>query len=152
MSIAACASSAAAATSATIAYAPRQAPCPAGFELVRTLPTDAQAQTLSAGEAGYIAGRAPIVREAFAAYAANVQAQGVALPDYVGEILGGTLGEMPTLGIATSGGGYRAAIFGAGVLDVIDVRSAGRGGRTTGMEGLLQAATYLAGLSGGSWL
>ena len=56
----------------------------------------------------------------------------------------------PRLGIATSGGGYRAATFGAGVLNALDGRNASAVAAGTG--GLLQAATYLAGLSGGSWL
>jgi len=57
---------------------------------------------------------------------------------------------MPNLGIATSGGGYRAALFGAGILNALDGRNSTSAGIGTG--GLLQTATYLSGLSGGSWL
>jgi lysophospholipase len=57
---------------------------------------------------------------------------------------------MPNLGIATSGGGYRAALFGAGVLNVLDGRNSTAAKKGTG--GLLQTASYLSGLSGGSWL
>ncbi|KAJ7747752.1 lysophospholipase [Mycena metata] len=49
-----------------------------------------------------------------------------------------------------SGGGYRAAIFGAGVLNALDGRNSSSVKKGTG--GLLQSATHLAGLSGGSWL
>jgi len=58
---------------------------------------------------------------------------------------------LPNIGIAVSGGGYRAMLNGAGVLQAFDNRtpnatSAGQ------LGGLLQSSTYLAGLSGGSWL
>lgn len=82
-----------------------------------------------------------------------MQATNVTLPDYVTSTLGNGSNNgmgLPNLGIATSGGGYRAALFGAGVLNSLDGRNASSKGVGTG--GLLQAATYLAGLSGGSWL
>lgn len=58
---------------------------------------------------------------------------------------------LPNIGIAFSGGGYRALMNGAGCLAAFDSRTpdstaAGHIG------GLLQSATYIAGLSGGSWL
>ena len=61
------------------------------------------------------------------------------------------LSSLPNIGIAISGGGYRAMLNGAGVLEAFDSRtpnstSAGQ------LGGLLQSATYLSGLSGGSWL
>ncbi|KAJ7742584.1 lysophospholipase [Mycena metata] len=58
--------------------------------------------------------------------------------------------QLPTVGITVSGGGYRAAIFGAGVLNALDGRNSSSVKKGTG--GLLQSATHLAGLSGGSWL
>lgn len=58
---------------------------------------------------------------------------------------------LPNIGIAVSGGGYRAMLNGAGVVQAFDDRtenstSAGH------LGGLLQSSTYIAGLSGGSWL
>ncbi|TKA83016.1 hypothetical protein B0A55_00829 [Friedmanniomyces simplex] len=58
---------------------------------------------------------------------------------------------LPNIGIAVSGGGYRAMLNGAGILEAFDNRtsnatSAGQ------LGGLLQSTTYLSGLSGGSWL
>ncbi|KAK0347300.1 Lysophospholipase 1 [Friedmanniomyces endolithicus] len=58
---------------------------------------------------------------------------------------------LPNIGIAVSGGGYRAMLNGAGILEAFDDRtsnatSAGQ------LGGLLQSTTYLTGLSGGSWL
>lgn len=58
---------------------------------------------------------------------------------------------LPNVGIAVSGGGYRAMLNGAGALKAFDSRvdnSTAKGH----LGGLLQSATYLAGLSGGSWL
>jgi len=59
--------------------------------------------------------------------------------------------ELPNIGIAVSGGGYRALMNGAGFVAAADNRvdhSTGAGQ----IGGLLQATTYLAGLSGGGWL
>ncbi|KAH8906498.1 lysophospholipase [Coniochaeta sp. PMI_546] len=58
---------------------------------------------------------------------------------------------VPRIGIAVSGGGYRALMNGAGALAAFDNRTANATGPGQ-LGGLLQAATYLAGLSGGSWL
>lgn len=58
---------------------------------------------------------------------------------------------LPNVAVAVSGGGYRALMTGAGAIQAFDSRednstAAGH------LGGLLQASTYLAGLSGGSWL
>lgn len=57
--------------------------------------------------------------------------------------------SLPKVGIALSGGGYRAAQFAAGTLSALDGRDADA--KKAGTGGLLQVAAYLAGLSGGSW-
>ena len=58
---------------------------------------------------------------------------------------------IPNVAIAFSGGGYRAMLNGAGALKAFDSREAN--GTSSGhLGGLLQASTYVAGLSGGSWL
>ncbi|KAI5809280.1 lysophospholipase [Pyronema omphalodes] len=57
----------------------------------------------------------------------------------------------PNVALAFSGGGYRAMLSGAGAVKAMDIRTPG----TTEpgqIGGLLQSATYMAGLSGGSWL
>ncbi|KAJ6453592.1 lysophospholipase [Mycena sanguinolenta] len=118
--------------------------CPADFQLVR------RGQTISASEARYIEGkRQKVLPDAFKTYLQNVKGTGVKLPQYVEHILQ-SKSQLPTVGISTSGGGYRAAIFGAGVLNALDARNSSAVKKGTG--GLLQAATHLAGLSGGSWL
>jgi lysophospholipase len=59
--------------------------------------------------------------------------------------------ELPTIGIAVSGGGYRALMVGAGALAAFDNRTT-NSTATGQLGGLLQASTYLSALSGGSWL
>ena len=61
------------------------------------------------------------------------------------------LTELPNIGIAASGGGYRALLNGAGALAAFDRRTP-NSTNTGQLGGLLQSATYLAGLSGGGWL
>jgi lysophospholipase len=59
--------------------------------------------------------------------------------------------ELPNIGIAISGGGYRALMNGAGALAAFDNRTTNSTNQGQ-LGGLLQATTYLTGLSGGSWL
>ncbi|EGO02345.1 hypothetical protein SERLA73DRAFT_104762 [Serpula lacrymans var. lacrymans S7.3] len=137
-------------TVASQAYTPMSGACPSNFSLVRMAGSSADNQTLSPSESAYIQTRkSQVLPQAWKSYLANVQATKVSLPDYVTNILEGNSTQNPTLGIATSGGGYRAAIFGAGVLNALDARNGSSASAGTG--GLLQAATYLSGLSGGSW-
>ncbi|KAL4784818.1 lysophospholipase catalytic domain-containing protein [Aspergillus varians] len=59
--------------------------------------------------------------------------------------------NVPNIGIAVSGGGYRALMNGAGAIKAFDSRTSNS--TSSGqLGGLLQSATYLAGLSGGGWL
>ena len=139
------------------AYAPQFETCPSGTSLLRQVGTTASAQTLSAGESAYVSARASdVLPNAWLSYYDNVRkaSTSIDLPDYVALILNNTCqcnnATFPKLGIATSGGGYRAAIVGAGILNALDGRN--KTSVSAGTGGLLQAATYLAGLSGGSWL
>ncbi|TLD32243.1 hypothetical protein E2P81_ATG05219 [Venturia nashicola] len=59
--------------------------------------------------------------------------------------------NIPNIGVAMSGGGYRALLNGAGALAAFDSRTANSTSQGH-IGGLLQSTTYLAGLSGGSWL
>ncbi|KAI0690543.1 phospholipase B [Cytidiella melzeri] len=54
------------------------------------------------------------------------------------------------IAIGISGGGLKAAQFGAGVLSGLDARN--DSAKQAGTGGLLQVTSYLAGLSGGSWV
>ncbi|KOS20412.1 Lysophospholipase 2 [Escovopsis weberi] len=59
----------------------------------------------------------------------------------------------PRIAVAFSGGGYRSLMTGAGALAAFDNRSSDANQASGGsLGGLLQSATYIAGLSGGSWL
>lgn len=55
--------------------------------------------------------------------------------------------SLPTVALSNSGGGFRALLVGAGVIQAFDDRD---GNSST--AGLYQALTYHAGLSGGAWL
>ena len=135
---------------ASRAYTPVAGPCPEDFALVRMAGSPGN-QSLSASEAAYVqARRSQVIPQAWKTYLANVEATNVTLPSYVSGILNGSSSQTPNFGIATSGGGYRAAIFGAGVLNALDGRNASS--VSAGLGGLLQSATYMVGLSGGSWL
>ncbi|KAI0759250.1 lysophospholipase [Trametes elegans] len=135
-------------------YTPTFEPCPAQKPLVRIVGPDPGAQTLSRREQRYVKRkRARVLPGAWAAYATAVDgAAPGSLPAYVGAILRGAHGRraLPRLGLAASGGALRAALFGAGVLGALDGRNATS--VRAGLGGLLQAATYISGLSGGSWL
>ncbi|CUM63410.1 uncharacterized protein PRCAT00000985001 [Priceomyces carsonii] len=54
------------------------------------------------------------------------------------------------IGLAFSGGGYRAMLNGAGHMAALDKRT--RVGNSTGLGGILQASTYVGALSGGGYM
>ncbi|KAN0092656.1 Acyl transferase/acyl hydrolase/lysophospholipase [Tylopilus felleus] len=137
-------------TAARQAYTPVTTACMDGFTLVRQagLPGN---QTLGCEELAYITGRkANILLNAWKTYLSHLQATNLTFPDYVTSILGGnnTSADYPSLGIACSGRGWRATMFGAGLLNVLDGRN--QSSVTLGTGDLLQAASYITGLSGGS--
>lgn len=59
--------------------------------------------------------------------------------------------NVPNIGIAVSGGGYRAMLNGAGAIKAFDSRT-DNSTASGQLGGLLQSSTYFAGLSGGGWL
>ena len=58
---------------------------------------------------------------------------------------------LPNIAIGVSGGGYRACLNGAGAFQAFDSREA-NSSAAGHLGGLIQSATYWAGLSGGAWL
>lgn len=62
-----------------------------------------------------------------------------------------SLSGLPNIGIAVSGGGYRAFLNAAGALKAFDSRTE-NSTASGGLGGLLQSSTYVTGLSGGGWL
>ncbi|KIM35894.1 hypothetical protein M413DRAFT_32127 [Hebeloma cylindrosporum] len=136
-------------SAATKPYTPSFGQCPSDFSLVRL--AGSTTQTLSKGESDYISARnEQVLPGAWKSYLETVQGTGANLPSYISDILGGKGKEKPTLGIAQSGGGLRAAIVGAGIMNALDSRN--QSSKAAGTGGLLQAATYVSALSGGSWL
>lgn len=134
--------------------APVKVACPK--DLIRSIgPTTHP--SLSAEEVEYVSTRRKeVLPGAWKHYLQSVTAAlppQASLPRYVSEILTPSHvspnQDFPTLGLALSGGGLRAAYFAAGVLTSLDGRN-----KTVpkGTNGVLQAATYLAALSGGAWL
>jgi lysophospholipase len=61
------------------------------------------------------------------------------------------ISAIPNIGIAVSGGGYRALMNGGGALKAFDSRTE-NATQPGHLGGLLQSATYLSSLSGGGWL
>ncbi|KAJ5167099.1 lysophospholipase catalytic domain-containing protein [Penicillium canariense] len=59
--------------------------------------------------------------------------------------------SLPNIGIAFSGGGYRALLNGAGAFTAFDERAT-NSTAPGHLGGLVQSTTYISGLSGGSWL
>ena len=57
---------------------------------------------------------------------------------------------LPRVALAFSGGGYRSMLTGAGVVAAMDARTPNAS--VHGLGGLLQAASHVAGVSGGNWL
>jgi lysophospholipase len=71
--------------------------------------------------------------------------------DYITRNGQGDFKNLPNIGIAFSGGGYRATTVGAGMFSAFDSRTSGS--TTPGhIGGLLQSATYISGLSGGAFM
>lgn len=117
-------------------YAPSNVTCP-DFDLVRN------ASSLSANETAWIAERKNITRPILEQWLSRTN-----VSDYQ-NLIGN--GYVPNLALAFSGGGYRAMLDGAGKLNAFDWRTEAAND-TGNVGGLFQAANYIAGLSGGSWL
>jgi lysophospholipase len=61
--------------------------------------------------------------------------------------LNNDVSKLPSIGLTTSGGGYRSLLEGAGIVQAFDSRDS-----NSSTSGLFQALTYHAGLSGGAFL
>ncbi|ODQ78664.1 hypothetical protein BABINDRAFT_172025 [Babjeviella inositovora NRRL Y-12698] len=120
-------------------YAPYTVLCPTE-SLVRP------AKGLRREEEEYIANRQKLTQHSVRSFLHRVNITNF---DYDGFLL--QLAKPITLGIAISGGGYRAMLTGAGVLAALDERTQASEGAGH-LGGLLQSASYISGTSGGSWL
>jgi len=126
-------------------YAPSAVPCPPQRPIVRSAEGG-----LSANETAWLDRQADTTHSALNAELERLHIGGLDVRAYLKTIADGG-GALPKMGIAVSGGGYRALMNGAGALAAFDDRTSGStdAGR---LGGILQASTYISGLSGGSWL
>jgi lysophospholipase len=98
-----------------------------------------QNQVLNENEAAYVAEREKsVIPDAWKDWVGDGSAIGYKLEDFKG--------NYSRIGIAVSGGGYRAAQYGAGVLSGLDGRD--DAAKKAGTGGLLQVTTYMSALSG----
>ncbi|GJJ05861.1 hypothetical protein Clacol_000048 [Clathrus columnatus] len=127
--------------SSTNPYAPRvNVQCPSNnSEIFRTF--FPQNQTLHPEEQAYVQGRQPQILDAWRSWIQGPEI-GYNMSQFQSD-------SYPSVGMAISGGGFRASLFGAGVLNAYDARNTTA--KALGTGGLYNVATYVAGASGGSW-
>ena len=124
-------------------YAPVIVDCPSDVQWVRP------AKGLNPYEAEWVRKRKLVVLEEFALYLERLDLQDFNLSSYLKKINGSDYANVPSVGLAISGGGWASAFTGTGALRALDARLPIAVEQRTG--GLLQSLTYQAGLSGGSW-
>jgi lysophospholipase len=121
-------------------YAPKAVDCPS------TRPSIRLAGELSEQESSWLRLRRNATKQPMADFL-----QGAHIPGFDAAAFLANASAQPVVGIAVSGGGYRALLNGAGFIAAADARTPGAMG-DGGIGGLLQATTYVSGLSGGGWL
>ncbi|GAA5972657.1 hypothetical protein JCM11641_002960 [Rhodosporidiobolus odoratus] len=121
-------------------YAPTRVDCPSDPLITRTGNPNNGSQTLDSNEQSYLQNRRENVSPTLWQNYLNDDSTGS-----TGYTAMDVVNQQPKLGLAVSGGGLRASLYGAGTISALDNRNSSTAG------GLLQLADYLAGLSGGSW-
>ncbi|EXL67312.1 phospholipase A2 [Fusarium oxysporum f. sp. conglutinans race 2 54008] len=118
-------------------YTPARVPCP------KTRPAIRQAKTLSTEETSWLELRDNSTFPALEEFLTRANLGGIDIETYLnGIVTNGT--RLPRIGIAISGGGYRAMINGAGAIAAFDNRTTGSTSKGQ-LGGILQATTYLSG-------
>lgn len=125
-------------------YAPMDSECPARSALRRT------DGAVSPAEYGWLKGRDSKSHEALLEWLEGSNLTDFNVRSYLGDISHDSTNTV-RIGLAFSGGGFRAMLGGAGMLSALDINTPGSKDQG-GLGGLLQASTYISGLSGGSWL
>lgn len=125
-------------------YTPEHLDCPANRPVLRS------AERLSSNETSWLDTRRNKTLDPMRDLLRRINIPNFDGPSYI-DSNAKNQSALPNIGIAVSGGGYRALTNGAGAIAAFDSRennstSAGH------LGGLLQSATYLGGLSGGGWL
>lgn len=118
--------------------------CPSDEPMVRS------AGELSQQEQDWLDRRRPATVEPMRDLLSRINIQGLDTDNYINTHRNNA-SALPNIGIAASGGGYRAMLNGAGYLEAFDSRTPNSTSQGQ-LGGLLQSTTYLAGLSGGGWL
>ncbi|KAK9450385.1 lysophospholipase catalytic domain-containing protein [Limtongia smithiae] len=121
-------------------YEPTNVSCPSSGSLVRNA-----SQGVGSLEADYISSRKTPARKALATWLDRIALDNLDVSSFLTNDT-----DIP-IAFAFSGGGYRAMLTGAGVLAAADSRTVNATGDGQ-IGGLLQASTYIVGLSGGGWL
>ncbi|KAE8147959.1 lysophospholipase catalytic domain-containing protein [Aspergillus avenaceus] len=125
-------------------YTPSTVSCPA------SRPTLRSASGLSSNETSWLKSRRSKTQSALKEFFGHVTISNFDAAGYLDKVSSNT-SNLPNIGIAVSGGGYRALMNGAGAIKAFDSRTENSTSEGQ-LGGLLQSATYLAGLSGGGWL
>ena len=125
-------------------YAPTAVSCPS------SRPTIRNAASLSNQESQWLQSRRNATINPMIELLNRISIPGFDGANYVGSNQH-NVSALPNIGIAVSGGGYRALLNGGGVLSAFDSRT-DNSTASGHIGGLLQSSTYLAGLSGGGWL
>ena len=125
---------------------PRNVTCDNNINLIRNA-----SHKLSDDEKDWLKKRNPIAQEALKTFVERATSDFSSdVSSLLDQLFSSNSSNVPKIGIGCSGGGYRAMLSGAGMLAAMDNRTIGA--NDNGLGGLLQGATYLAGLSGGNWL
>jgi lysophospholipase len=102
-----------------------------------------QTQAIHPLEDNYIKSKeSNVLPNAWTAWIGNASQLGYDSPEFGG--------NYSKIGMAISGGGYRAAQYGAGVISALDARN--DSARAAGTGGLFQVVSYLSGASGGQFV
>lgn len=135
-----------AATEATTSYAPFRVQCPTNRPLLRMSGSAIQkTQTLSQDEQAFLKGRQSVTSSLWRNFFTDGPGKATGYQNT--PLMAPKQNDWPVLGIAHSGGGERATLYGAGVLNALD-----SGTISSPIRGVYQLASYSTGLSGGSWL
>lgn len=127
-------------------YTPTTVECPSARPTIR------EASSLSDNETAWLPIRRNQTVSAMKTLLAGMNITGLDTDTYISNAASNNVSNLPNIGIAVSGGGYRAMLNGAGAIAAFDNRTTHNSTAAASLSGLLQSATYLAGLSGGSWL
>ncbi|EAL86170.1 lysophospholipase Plb2 [Aspergillus fumigatus Af293] len=125
-------------------YTPQGETCPSKRPSIRN------ATALSSAETSWLKARRNNTKDALKAFLSRVDLGSFNGSDYIANH-SANASALPNIGIAVSGGGYRALMNGGGALQAFDNRTT-NSTHSGQLGGILQSATYLSGLSGGSWL